>query len=106
MIYALNLYNIVEGKEDIYKQYSIEAGRLLQRVEASVVIAGNNPIRMVEGDQARDYFLVVQFPDEEAFSLFLSLLEMGNLHYLREETTKDYIWTLYQNWNLEKWVNE
>jgi len=31
--------------------------------------------------------------------------EKENIHPLREQSTKDYIWTLYEHWNIREWVS-
>lgn len=104
MVCALNLFNLVEGTEDEYRRYAVEAGRVLRRVGASVVAAGRDPLRLLEGDLLREWFLVVRFPDERAFSEFLSLIDSGPMHGTRERVTRDYIWTVYQPWDLVDWT--
>ena len=50
--------------------------------------------------------IVVEFPSEEVFNDFLEEAENQNINKLRESSTKDYIWTLYENWNIKAWVQE
>ena len=104
MLYALNVFNLVDGADDAYKRYAVNAGRLLQRVGGSVVVAGRRPVRMLEGDRIRTYFMVVQFLDEGAFADFLTLIETEEMHPTRQACTKDYIWTVYEAWDLAAWV--
>ena len=106
MVYALNVFNLVDGREDTYKVYAVKAGRLLQRVGASVAVAGRRPIQMIEGDLVRRYFMVVQFPDASAFARFLDLIRAEDMHQTRQSSTKDYIWTVYETWDLTRWVSE
>ncbi|HWY22635.1 MAG TPA: DUF1330 domain-containing protein [Candidatus Acidoferrum sp.] len=106
MVYALNVFNLVDGGEETYKLYAVKAGRLLQRVGGSVAVAGRRPIRMLEGDLVRSYFMVVQFPDERAFATFLALVGTEDRQQTRQGITRDYIWTLYESWDLTRWVSE
>ena len=50
--------------------------------------------------------IVVKFPSKEVFQEFLNEAEKQNIHRLRESSTKDYIWTLYEPWNIKAWVKE
>ena len=46
----------------------------------------------------------MEFPDEKTFQDFIDEAEKQNIHNLRENSTKDYIWTLYKPWNIKEWV--
>lgn len=105
MIYAVNLFNLKGGAEADYRRYAIEASGVLRRVGATVVAAGRDPLRLLAGDILREWFIVVEFPDERAFSDFLSSIEAGPLHGVRERLTSDYIWTVYEPWPLAQWAN-
>ena len=48
--------------------------------------------------------IVVEFPSEQIFQDFLDEAETENIHLLRENSTTDYIWTLYEPWNIRDWV--
>ena len=50
--------------------------------------------------------IVVEFPSRKIFQDFLDEAEKQNIHRLRENSTKDYIWTLYEPWNIKAWVQE
>ena len=50
--------------------------------------------------------IVVEFPSLEIFARFIDEAETQNIHPLREDSTTDYIWTLYEPWDLRKWVKE
>ena len=104
VIYALNLFNLVHGKEDMYRDYSVKAGRIIYGLGGRVVSSGYKPIRYLEGDVNREQFIIVEFPSEEAFERFHSEAEQHGIHRLREESTSDYIWTLFQPWDLREWV--
>jgi hypothetical protein len=50
--------------------------------------------------------IVVEFPSEKAFQEFLDEAERQGIHHLRETSTTDYIWTLYEPWDLASWVSQ
>ena len=53
MIYALNVFNLIPGKEDDYRDYSVKAGRIIYRLGGKVVSAGSGPLREMHGDTTR-----------------------------------------------------
>lgn len=106
MIYALNAFNLVPGREEDYREYNLRAGRIIYRLGGRVVAAGRDPLRELHGDCTRRYMIVVEFPNEEIFQAFLDQAERDDIHRLREGATTDYIWTLYNAWDLKAWVRE
>ena len=106
MVYALNLFNLLPSKENLYKQYSIKAGKIIYSKGGKVLSSGRNPIMKLKGDIERSYMIVVDFPSVEVFKEFLDEAETQDIHKLREGSTKDYIWTLYEPWNIKAWVRE
>ena len=60
----------------------------------------------MKGDIERRYMILVEFPSKEVFQEFLNEAETENIHQLRENSTKDYIWTLYEQWNIKAWVQK
>lgn len=105
MIYAMNLFNFVEGKEDAYREYSKKAGKLILNSGGRIVCSGYQPIRHLKSDNInRSNFIIVEFPDENTFNKFYSISENEAIHQLREIATCDYIWTIFQNWDLKRWV--
>jgi len=50
MIYALNLFNLIPGKENEYRDYSVRAGRIIFGLGGRVVSAGTGPLREMHGD--------------------------------------------------------
>ena len=105
MIYALNVFNLLPGKEEDYKEYSIKAGKIIYSKGGKVISSGWKPIRRLHGDIERNYMIVVQFPSEKIFQEFLDEAEGQNIHALRENSTSEYIWTLYDSWNIKEWVS-
>ena len=105
MIYALNIFNLLETKKSLYKEYSVEAGKIIFGKGGRVVASGWKPIRKLRGDTERKYFIVVEFPNKTIFQEFLDEADKKKIHLLRENSTSEYIWTLYENWNIKDWIN-
>ena len=106
MVYALNVFNLLPEKENDYREYSIKAGKIIYSKGGKVISSGWKPIRNNHGNIQREYMIVVEFPSEEIFQEFIDEAEKDNIHPLREESTKDYIWTLYENWDIRDWINK
>ena len=104
MIYALNVFNLIPGRENEYRDYSVKAGRIIFGLGGRVVSAGTGPLREMHGNTTRRQMIVVEFPSMEIFEQFIDDAETRNLHALRENSTTDYIWTLYEPWDLRTWV--
>jgi len=62
-------------------------------------------VNSVGDDKARQHFLLVQYPNQGAMDEFGRLTVEQDISKLRNEATRDYIWKLYQPWNLEEWEN-
>ena len=106
MVYALNVFNLLPGKEDQYRDYSVKAGKIIYGKGGKVVSSGWRPIRRLHEDQTREYFIVVEFPSEDVFQAFLDEADAQEIHDLRETACTDYIWTLYEPWDLRAWVQK
>ena len=104
MVYALNVFNLIPSKENDYRDYSVKAGKIIYSKGGRVVSAGWHPIRNIHGDKERKYMIIVEFPSEKIFQEFLDEASEKEIHSLRENSTKDYIWTLYEEWDLRSWV--
>jgi uncharacterized protein (DUF1330 family) len=104
MVYALNVFNLVPGREDQYRDYSVKAGKIIYGFGGKVVASGWQPLRRMHEDRERRHFIVVEFPSEAVFQQFLDEAQRQGIHELRETACTDYIWTLYQPWDLRAWV--
>lgn len=105
MIYALNLFSLIPGAENDYRRYLKRASQIIQGVGGQLLCAGHQPVRHVTTDgKERDRFLVVSFPNADAFEAFHSQAEQRKLHPLRLASTQDYIWTLFEPWDLQSWM--
>ena len=81
-----------------------QAGKIIYSKGGRVISSGINPIRNMHGDIERKFMIVVEFPSEKIFQEFIDEADSDNIHPLREDSTSDYIWTLYENWNIKEWV--
>ena len=106
MPYALNLFNIIPGKEDQYRRYSVLAGKIIYGLGGRVIAAGHAPLRYLHGEVERRHMIVVEFPSEAVFQQFLDEAEKQGIHELREGATTDYVWTLFAQWDMRSWVRE
>lgn len=104
MVYALNVFNLVPERENEYRDYSVKAGRIIYGMGGRVVASGWKPIRNMHGDTERCYLIVVEFPSEEVFQAFIDEADKQDIHQLRENACTDYIWTLYEPWDIREWV--
>ncbi len=104
MVYALNVFNLVPGREDDYRAYSERAARIIYGLRGRVLHAACNPVRRMQDDRERRQMILVEFPSEAAFQEFLDEGERQAIHALRECSTSDYIWTLYEPWDLRAWM--
>ncbi len=106
MVYALNVFNIKAGSEKEYRDYSVKAGKIIFSMGGKVISSGWKPIRKIHGDKERRHLIVVDFPSEKVFQNFLDEAEKQDIHKLRENSTSDYIWTLYAEWDMRQWVKD
>lgn len=103
MIYALNLFDIRPEQKTNYRDYSVKAGRIIYGLGGRVVVSGENPETLC-GDISRQYFILVEFPSRRAFQEFYDAGVNQALHGLRESSTSNYVWQLFQPWDLKAWV--
>ncbi len=104
MVYALNVFNIKYGQDDVYREYSVRAGKIIYGMGGKVVSSGWKPIRQMHGDTERRHVIMVEFPSEKVFQAFLDAAEKQDIHKMRETSTSEYIWTLYEPWDMRSWV--
>ena len=82
MVYALNVFNLREDREDDYAEYSVRAGKIIYGLGGRVLASGWNPIRNIHGDRERRHMIIVEFPSESAFQQFLDEGEQQGIHPL------------------------
>lgn len=103
MIFAMNLYDIVEGKEDIYKEYMKQSVELMEGIDAEPVAAGHNPRKELSGE-TREHFVIMKFGSMKDFDSLMERQEANEVNKLREVSTENYIWTMYDEWDLGSWL--
>ena len=75
MVYALNVFNLVSSRENLYREYSVKAGKIIYSKGGKVLSSAWNPIRKMKGDIERRYMILVEFPSKEVFQEFLNEAE-------------------------------
>jgi uncharacterized protein (DUF1330 family) len=94
-LYALNLFDLADN--DLYRQYARRSVAAVGKHGGRVVALGRLEGR-VEGDpsvEPRAVMVLVEWPSREAFDAFLRGPEHEDLHPLREDGTRNYLWWTY-----------
>jgi uncharacterized protein (DUF1330 family) len=93
-VYALNLFDLADN--DLYRQYSRRSVDAVGRHGGKVVALGKLT-RAVEstGAEPRQAMVLVEWPSAEAFQAFLDDPANEDLHPLREDGTRNYLWWAY-----------
>jgi uncharacterized protein (DUF1330 family) len=95
-LYALNLFDLADN--DSYQQYSRRSAEAVGKHGGGVVALGRlNGVQEGEpGTEPRTVMVLVEWPSQEAFQAFLEDSENEDLHPLREEGTRNYLWWIYE----------
>jgi uncharacterized protein (DUF1330 family) len=95
-LYALNLFDLADN--DSYRQYSRRSAEAVGKHGGRVVTLGQlNGVQEGEpGTEPRTVMVLVEWPSQEAFQAFLEDTENEDLHPLREEGTRNYLWWIYE----------
>jgi uncharacterized protein (DUF1330 family) len=95
-LYALNLFDLADN--DSYRRYSRRSTEAVGKHGGRVVALGRlNRVQGGErGTRPRSVMVLVEWPSQEAFGAFLDDPENEDLHPLREEGTRDYLWWIYE----------
>lgn len=96
-VYALNLFDVADN--DNYLQYSRHSAGAVAKHGARVVALGKlDPDAPVTVGDAppRQAMVLVEWPSREAFQAFLDDPEHAELHPLRENGTRNYLWWSYE----------
>ena len=93
-VYALNLFDLADN--DLYRQYSRRSVQAVGKHGGKVVALGklstDAPSR---GGEPRQAMVLVEWPSAEAFKAFVDDPEHEDLHPLREDGTRNYLWWAY-----------
>jgi uncharacterized protein (DUF1330 family) len=93
-VYALNLFDLADS--DDYKAYSRRSADAVGKHGGRVVALGKLAAGAPQlGDDPRQAMILVEWPSREAFDDFVADPELEDLHPLRENGTRNYLWWLY-----------
>ena len=95
-LYALNLFDLADN--DDYLAYSKRSVAAVGRHGGTVAALGklDEDAPVLQGDTApRQVMVLVEWPSREAFQAFLDDPENEDLHPLRENGTRNYLWWAY-----------
>lgn len=93
-LYALNLFDLADN--DRYRQYSRRSVAAVEKHGGRVVALGKlDGAESVSEVEPRSVMILVEWPSREAFDDFLGDPEHADLHPLREEGTRNYLWWTY-----------
>lgn len=94
--YALNLFDLADN--DLYRRYSRRSPDAVRKHGGRVVALGRLS-ESLEGEpevQPRGVLVLVEWPSRESLRAFLDDPEFADLHPLREDGTRDYLWWIYE----------
>lgn len=93
-LYALNLFDLADN--DGYRRYSRRSVRAVERHGGTVVALGKLAGALASDDtEPRQVMVLVEWPSQEAFDAFLDDPEHADLHPLRDDGTRRYLWWSY-----------
>ena len=93
-LYALNLFDLAEN--DLYRCYSRRSPEAVVKHGGRVVALGRLDDALAGDAEPRSVMILVECPSHEAFQAFLDDPELEDLHPLREEGTRNYLWWTYE----------
>ncbi len=94
-VYTLNLFDLANN--DSYRQYSRRSVDAVGKHGGKVVALGQLS-EVQEGDpevEPRGAMVLVELPSHDSFRAFLEDPEHAELHPLREDGTRNYLWWIY-----------
>jgi uncharacterized protein (DUF1330 family) len=94
-LYTLNLFDLADN--DSYRQYSRRSIAAVGKHGGSVVALGrlSGAVEEEPAVEPRAVMVLVEWPSREAFDAFLGDPEHADLHPLREDGTRNYLWWTY-----------
>jgi uncharacterized protein (DUF1330 family) len=95
-LYALNLFDLAEN--DLYRQYSRRSVAAVNEHGGRVVALGrlDDVVQTQPGVEPRTVMILVEWPSRAAFDAFLEDPDHDDLHPLREDGTRNYLWWTYE----------
>ena len=93
-LYALNLFDLAPN--DDYRAYSRRSVQAVGKHGGTVVALGRLAGAAEGGDtEPRQVMVLVEWPSQQAFDDFVADPEHEDLHPLREDGTRNYLWWAY-----------
>lgn len=93
-VFALNLFDLADN--DLYRQYSRRSVDAVGKHGGRVVALGKlSRDAPSQGGEPRRAMVLVEWPSAEAFQAFVDDPEHEDLHPLREDGTRNYLWWAY-----------
>lgn len=93
-LYALNLFDLAEN--DSYLRYSRRSPEAVAKHGGRVVALGRLEDALAGDADPRGVMILVEWPSREEFDAFLEDPELADLHPLREDGTRNYLWWAYE----------
>ncbi len=96
-LYALNLFDLADN--DLYWQYSRRSAGAVSKHGGRVALDLGRLCGVQEGEpgvEPRQAMALVEWPPQDYFQAFLDDPEHANLHPLREDGTRNYLWWIYE----------
>jgi uncharacterized protein (DUF1330 family) len=95
-LYALNLFDLANN--NLYRRYSRRSVAAVGKHGGKVVALGrlDDVVETKPGVEPRTVMVLVEWPSREAFGAFLEDTEYDDLHPLREDGTRNYLWWTYE----------
>lgn len=93
-LYALNLFDLADN--DSYLRYSRRSPEAVAKHGGRVVALGRLDEALAGETPPRSVMVLVEWTDREGFDAFLSDPDLADLHPLREDGTRNYLWWTYE----------
>ena len=95
-LYALNLFDLADNED--YRAYSRRSRDAVEAHGGKVIALGRHAPHSAElgPDDPRRALVLVEWASREAFDGFLADPELADLHPLRENGTRRYIWWTFE----------
>ena len=94
-IYALNLFDLADNED--YRGYSRRSPEAVGRYGGKVVALGHQGAEVQPGETPpREAIVLVEWPSREALEGYLADPDFTDLHPLRENGTRRYLWWTFE----------
>ncbi len=95
--YALNLFDLAEN--DSYLRYSRRSPAAVAKHDGRVVALGllDEALEKDPEVEPRSAMILVEWASRESFRSFLNDPDLQDLHPLREDGTRNYLWWTYES---------